>query len=146
MPTGVYKRSKEHLKKLWQGYKNNGPYNIGKKFSDSHKEKMRIKKLGSNNNMWNGGKYINNKGYVHIYSPNHPYKDSRNYVAEHRLKMEIKIGRYLLKDEVVHHINENPSDNRIINLKLMNRGDHQRLHISMKVKRRKNETSCKRIK
>ena len=141
MPSGVYKRSKEHLEKLWEGYRNKSPYNIGKVFSVTHKEKMSIKKMGSKNNMWNGGKYINYRGYVHIYSPNHPNRDSRNYVPEHRLKIEKKIGRYLLPNEVVHHKNENPSDNRLSNLKLMTKGDHQRLHIALKMKRRKNEKS-----
>lgn len=139
MPSGVYKRSEEHLKKLWEGYKNKSPYNVGKKLSDYAKTKMSINKKGKNNSMWNGGKYINYKGYVHIYSPNHPNKNSRNYVQEHRLKIEKKIGRYLLKDEVVHHKNENVSDNRLCNLKLMSKGDHQRLHIALKMKRNKNE-------
>ncbi len=143
MPSGVYKRSKEHLKKLRDGYNKNGPYNIGKKFTESHKAKMSLKKIGSNNNMWKGGIYINYRGCIHIYSPNHPNRDVRNYVPEHRLKMEKKIGRYLLPTEIVHHVNENPSDNRIINLKLMTRGDHQRLHISLKMKRRINEKTRK---
>lgn len=139
MPSGVYKRSEEHLKKLWDGYKNKSPYNVGKKLSDYTKTKMSINKKGNNNSMWNGGKYINHAGYVHIYSPNHPNKNSRNYVPEHRLKIEKKIGRYLLKYEVVHHKNENVSDNRLCNLKLMSKGDHQRLHIALKMKRNKNE-------
>lgn len=49
--------------------------------------------------------------------------------------MEKSIGMYLekdpyqhSKDEIVHHVNENPSDNSLSNLKLMSHGDHTRLH------------------
>lgn len=58
-------------------------------------------------------------GYIEIYSPNHPMKNKRNAVLEHRLVMEQKIGRFLNKNEVVHHINSNKSDNRINNLVLI---------------------------
>lgn len=47
---------------------------------------------------------------------------------EHRLIMERHIGRSLSSDEVVHHINENPRDNRIENLKIMSLAEHTRLH------------------
>ena len=33
----------------------------------------------------------------------HPYCDDRGRVMEPRLDMEVKIGRYLLPTEVVHH-------------------------------------------
>lgn len=42
----------------------------------------------------------------------------RKYVYEHRLVMERYIGRSLRRGEVVHHINENRSDNRVDNLVL----------------------------
>ncbi len=57
-------------------------------------------------------------GYVRVYAPDHPRADSKGYVFEHRLVMEKKIGRYLTETEVVHHRNDNPSDNRISNLQL----------------------------
>ena len=34
------------------------------------------------------------------------------YVAEHRLVMEAKLGRYLERHEVVHHIDGDPSEQR----------------------------------
>ena len=61
-------------------------------------------------------------GYIEIYSPNHPMKNRRNAVLEHRLVMEKKIGRYLKKGEVVHHKNGIKNDNRISNLELF--GSH----------------------
>jgi hypothetical protein len=92
----------------------------GTKFSKLHREKISIarkKFTGSIASNWKGGKFING-GYIYIYSPNHPNKTSDGYVCEHRLVMERKIGRYLDKTEVVHHINHNKSDNRLKNLHL----------------------------
>ena len=78
---------------------------------------------------WNGGRIIIN-GYFYIYSPNHPNKIFGKYVAEHRLVMEKYIGRYLKRNEIIHHINENTFDNRIDNLELINRSKHNIIHKS----------------
>jgi len=61
---------------------------------------------------------INRHNYIYIYSPDHPSKNKQKYVAEHRLIMEQHLGRFLTKKEVVHHINEDTTDNRIENLQL----------------------------
>jgi hypothetical protein len=83
---------------------------------------------GSGNAMWNGGRKITQHGYVLILKHDHPYSDVSGYVLEHRLVMEQHIGRYLTKDEDVHHINGNKTDNRIENLELTNRSKHTTFH------------------
>lgn len=64
---------------------------------------------------WKGGvKYM--KGYKYVYSYDHPNRTHDNYMAEHRLVMEQKLGRLLDRKEVVHHIDGNPLNNQPDNL------------------------------
>ena len=74
--------------------------------------------IGSKSHAWKGGKKRSFHGYILIFSPNHPFAQNTGYILEHRLVMEKKIGRYLTKEEVVHHINGAKDDNRIENLML----------------------------
>jgi hypothetical protein len=66
-------------------------------------------------------------GYILIYKPVHP-NASRGFVREHRLVMEDVLGRLLTRDEVVHHINNDPSDNRPENLEVASQSTHARDH------------------
>ncbi len=63
-------------------------------------------------------------GYKYLYRPEHPHANDGRYVAEHRLVMEEKIGRYLRPSEVIHHINGNKQDNKIENLMLLTQREH----------------------
>lgn len=68
-------------------------------------QSIRLKTLVGEKGMnWKGGRRIDNKGYVHLYCPNHPYARNCTYVAEHKLVVEKMIGRYLLPEERVHHL------------------------------------------
>lgn len=85
----------------------------------------RGQKFGSEHKGWKGGRTIDKAGYVLVYMPEHPDSNSNGYIREHRLVMEKKLGRRLEKHEVVHHIDENTSNNDPDNLELFaSNGDH----------------------
>jgi hypothetical protein len=68
---------------------------------------------------WKGGRTVNKDGYIEVYSPDHPNRRKHTpYVLEHRLVMEEHLGRYLTRDEVVHHRDGNKQNNAIENLEL----------------------------
>lgn len=71
---------------------------------------------GEGHTNWQGGATIR-KGYRYIYCPEHPHAVfGGRYVAEHRLAMEKKLGRYLDPKEVVHHIDSDRLNNDPENL------------------------------
>ena len=89
---------------------------------------------GADNPAWKGGvTYKRPKGnyvgprYVRCPADLLCMARSDGYVMEHRLVMARRIGRPLLRSEVVNHINHDPRDNRPENLELYpSNGDHKR--------------------
>jgi hypothetical protein len=101
---------------------------------------------GSKNGMWKGGKYIDGSGYVHIKAIDHPNKSQIGYVPEHRLVMEKCLGRYLDKQEIIHHKNGIKSDNRVENLELTTQSCHVGEHFCLNGKWAKHFDRCKRCR
>jgi len=82
---------------------------------------------GERNSSWNGGKTIDKDGYLLVQAPKgHPGANSNGYIRYHRLLMEQTLGRYLLPEEVVHHIDGNKKNNDPDNLELF---AHNGLHL-----------------
>jgi hypothetical protein len=63
-----------------------------------------------------------------------------NQVRLHRHLMEIKIGRKLTFNEIVHHKNGNKNDNNIENLELISRSEHMKKHPEILEKWKDNNT------
>lgn len=72
---------------------------------------------GSNHPNWNNGKTVCPNGYVRI-------NKKKRY--EHDLIMENTIGRKLDKSECIHHKNHQKDDNRIENLELLTKSNHNK--------------------
>lgn len=73
------------------------------------------------------GWYQDPKGYILVRAVGHPMASREGYVMQHRLVMAKHLGRMLTRGEVVHHLNRVKDDNRIENLVLMSRTEHDRL-------------------
>lgn len=61
-------------------------------------------------------------------NPPHPKRNSQGLYPLHRVLMENKIGTLLEPDEVVHHIDENKSNDLIENLELKTNSSHSKYH------------------
>ena len=81
-----------------------------------------------NHHLWKGKIVVKNRYiFIHVLIP-HPRAYRGMYVPEHILIAEKILNRYLDGTEVVHHIDENPSNNNPANLSVMTRSEHTRIH------------------
>lgn len=89
---------------------------------------------GESNPNWKGGRTNHGDGYILIRAEGHPKAvDLGSYVLEHIRVVEKAIGRFLKNPECVHHINEDPTDNRAENLVLCpDQSYHLFLHMRAK--------------
>jgi hypothetical protein len=113
---------------------------------EGHKVKYPVGRYGSMGSNWRGGRRRTPAGYISMYKPDHPHASVGGYAMEHRLVMEEKLGRYLERSEVVHHVNGKKDDNRISNLEVVTRGRHISNHFSDGLKARDLERENKELK
>jgi hypothetical protein len=145
MPKGIYIEnqnwSEERRKKMSEYVKSHPlphafkkgnkfiPWNKGKKLSEEYKRKLSESHKGKKLNfqVWNKGKskfisevskIMDTRGYIWIYYPSHQCANNGGFVREHRYVVEKYLGRYLTKDEIIHHIDGNKSNNNKENLKI----------------------------
>jgi hypothetical protein len=112
------KESKKTCKNISKGRK-------GIIFSEEHKKKISNSLIGKcqKEKHWNWKKGIaKSNGYVYI-------KTENGYKKRCIILIEQKIGRELIKNEVVHHINGIKDDDRIENLQLLTKGQHSSVHM-----------------
>lgn len=94
-----------------------------RKFCEDNGLSAKVPRRGPDSNLWRGGTLRRKSHrYTYVWLPhNDPMRGmalKTGHVAEHRLVMARSLGRLLGKTETVHHINGDPSDNRLENLQL----------------------------
>ena len=88
---------------------------------------------GENSPSWKGGRTISTNGYMMVKQPEHPNAWKSGYIKESHLVMEQELGRYLTKEEVVHHNDKNRINDEPENLRLFeNQTEHQRYETSLR--------------
>ena len=58
---------------------------------------------------------LKKNNYIKLLDPSHPYS-KKGYIWEHRVVVERFIGRILEPFEIIHHIDEDKTNNKIENL------------------------------
>lgn len=123
------KTIERYLKHYGHGTRNRSQAQTGKTATPKMREAARRlgkSQVGTKHPNWKGR--IKKVGYLSLRMPDHPYASSDGYVMEHRVVMERHLGRFLLPDEQVHHINGVKTDNRLENLELLSASEHSRRH------------------
>lgn len=109
-------------------------------------KKEKVKKRPSNlgyrpgplNGRWKGGTIVRADGYVlvRIGIIGKSEKGAR-YKLQHRIIMEKKIGRPLLRSEIIHHKDGDRSNNKISNLEILTQAEHAKEHYKSREKTKK---------
>ena len=88
-------------------------------------------RAGKDHQEWKGGRRQEKHGYIQVYVPLHPTARKSGIVFEHRLVMEVVLGRYLGKTEVVDHLDNHPWHNWPSNLRVFaSNADHLKATLS----------------
>jgi hypothetical protein len=74
---------------------------------------------------WQGGTHMRKDGYFRVLT------DEGRILMHRKILIDLGVD---LEGKVVHHKNENPSDNRIENLEVMTQSEHAKLHMKLRNK------------
>jgi hypothetical protein len=79
---------------------------------------------------------VHDCGYILLKKPNHHRANFFGFVYQHHIVAEKKLRRRLRKEEIVHHIDGDPKNNKPDNLEIMTRAEHARMHAVERAKER----------
>ncbi len=78
---------------------------------------------------WKRGELTSSSGRVKVLMPEHPRAGTSGYVYRYHVVAEESLGRDLKPQEVVHHIDFDPTNDNPANLRVYpNESEHQRYH------------------
>lgn len=84
---------------------------------------------GADHPRWNGKRIISSHGYVKVrVGRGHPLADPNGYAYEHLIVWVAAGNELPSSSEIIHHCNDDKTDNRLENLQLLTRAEHNRLH------------------
>lgn len=85
---------------------------------------------GRNHYRWNTGRLLSSDGYVKVrVGRKHPLADPNGYCYEHLLVYVAAVGEKPPANCVIHHINEDRTDNRLENLEVILASRHNSIHL-----------------
>lgn len=85
---------------------------------------------GSRHYRWRAGGTAASNGYVRIrVGRKHPFADPNGYAYEHHIVWASAGNPRPPKGWLLHHVNGDKSDNRLENLRLVRRGEHNAEHL-----------------
>lgn len=79
-------------------------------------------------NRRDGSEWMTTDGYVQVSAHSHPFARANGTVLKHRLVVELRLGRFLLPSEKVHHIDGVKTNNADENLELTTASGHSKIH------------------
>ena len=113
-------------------------YDVSKKLIMRYMNKYEISRSDDRKR---ADRIISSNGYVLIYMPSNTSSEASGYIREHRLVMENYLGFKLDPNYVVHHDDEDKTNNDISNLFYMTNSEHCSLHRKREKKRREEENT-----